>query len=87
MPCFTVPVFLLLFDLVEAVVELIVRNRFGCWDVVQGFEELLPVLLAHVLQRPDEDYVEETRERVREELDALTRVGAFDAVPVVDCDF
>lgn len=72
----------------EAVVELVVRDGPGrrC-GAVEFAEEFLPVLLAHVLQRPGEDYVEEARERVVEELDARARVRAFDAVPVVDCDF
>ena len=54
---------------------------------VEGFQELLGIFLAHVFQRPDEDYVEEARERVREEVDALARVRPVDAGPVVDCDF
>jgi hypothetical protein len=54
---------------------------------VEGFQELVCVFLAHVFQRPDEDYVEEAVERVREEVDALARVRPVDARPVVDCDF
>ena len=81
----------MLLDLGEAVVELVVRDGLGgfAWYrlVVEFGHELLCVFLAHVLQRPDEDYVEEARERVVEEVDALARVRAFDAVPVVDCDF
>ena len=86
-PAARCPVFLLLFDLVEAVIELVVRDGRGAGDGVDGFQELLSFVLAHVFQRPDEDYVEEARERVVEDVDARTRERAFDAVPVVDCDF
>lgn len=81
--------FLFLFDLVVAVVELVVRDSgTGVPDrLVEVGEELFGVLLAQVLQDPDENYVEEAREREREEVDALTRVLAVDARPVVDCGF
>lgn len=80
--------FLLLVDLVVAVVEPVVSRGAVALDrLIEVGEKLLGILLPHVLQDPDENYVEEAREREREEVDALTRVLAVDARPVVDCGF
>lgn len=81
---------LLLFYLVVAIIEIIIiffRRAVALDGAVEICDELVRILLAHTLESPDEDYVEETREREREEVDAFARVLAVEARPVVDCDF
>lgn len=77
----------MLFYLVETVVKAIIIRRTKAFDgAVEGGCELFRILLRHMLQRPHVNYVEEAREREREEVDAFARVLPVDARPVVDCD-